>query len=513
MNDATRKATKLEALLDAAVDSIITIDRNAIIQSVNKSAEELFGYQVDEFVGRNVKFLMPEPWSSQHDTYLQQYQETGIKRIIGMGREVEGKRKDGSTFPMHLSVSEFWVDDEVFYSGIIHNMSARKDAERALERSQRLDAVGQLTGGIAHDFNNLLTVITGNLELLEMQIDAAGQLELLHEAQAAAELGANLTEQLLAFARRSVLQPEIVDINGLIRKLSTLLERTLGGHISFSMSLAADLWDSRVDPGQIESALLNLAVNSRDAMQSNGSLVIETSNIIIDQQFSADEVDVDPGEYIRISVSDTGTGMSEDVVQKVFEPFFTTKQAGHGTGLGLSMVYGFAKQSGGNVTVYSETGIGTTVSIYLPRHAGEAERSMLEADSTKTETQQGNGELLLVVEDDSRVRRLALERLKVLNYRTIAAKNGTEALELLDTTPGIDLVFTDLVMPGGVSGYDVADHVHQQYPHIGVLLTSGYAEDLIHSDKLSEHSIRLLRKPYRQAELAKLLREALETPR
>ena len=481
MNDATRKATKLEALLDAAVDSIITIDRNAIIQSVNKSAEELFGYQVDEFVGRNVKFLMPEPWSSQHDTYLQQYQETGIKRIIGMGREVEGKRKDGSTFPMHLSVSEFWVDDEVFYSGIIHNMSARKDAERALERSQRLDAVGQL--------------------------------ELLHEAQAAAELGANLTEQLLAFARRSVLQPEIVDINGLIRKLSTLLERTLGGHISFSMSLAADLWDSRVDPGQIESALLNLAVNSRDAMQSNGSLVIETSNIIIDQQFSADEVDVDPGEYIRISVSDTGTGMSEDVVQKVFEPFFTTKQAGHGTGLGLSMVYGFAKQSGGNVTVYSETGIGTTVSIYLPRHAGEAERSMLEADSTKTETQQGNGELLLVVEDDSRVRRLALERLKVLNYRTIAAKNGTEALELLDTTPGIDLVFTDLVMPGGVSGYDVADHVHQQYPHIGVLLTSGYAEDLIHSDKLSEHSIRLLRKPYRQAELAKLLREALETPR
>jgi PAS domain S-box-containing protein len=513
MTDEIKGTTNLQALLEAAVDSIITIDGDGIIQSVNHSATELFGYEVDEFVGCNVNLLMPEPWAAEHDNYIHQYQTTGQKRIIGIGREVQGKRKDGSVFPMHLSVSEFWDNGAVYYCGIVHDLTKRKEGERVLARSQRMEAVGQLTGGIAHDFNNLLTVITGNLELLEMQIDAPQQLELMREAQAAAELGAGLTNQLLAFARRSVLQPETVNINTLIGDLSSMLKRTLGSHIEFGTSMLHELWAARVDPGQVETALLNLAVNARDAMVSGGSLMIETRNVTIDQQYAAREIDVEAGDYVRVSVSDTGTGMPEDILLKVFEPFFTTKQSARGTGLGLSMVYGFAKQSGGNATIYSEEGLGTTVNIYLPRHDAAAESKVAGSDNATDGVLSGSKELILVVEDDPRVRRLTLERLKVLNYRTISASDGNEALRLLADTPGIDLVFSDLVMPGGLSGYEVADAVQRQYPKIGVLLTSGYAEDLVHSDKLSERSVNLLRKPYRQTELASRLREALEARR
>lgn len=504
---------KLEALLDAVVDSIVTIDRHAIIQSVNQSAEKLFGYPVGEMIGRNVGFLMPEPWASQHDNYIRRYLETGEKRIIGVGREAEGLKQDGSTFPIHLTVTEFWAEDEVFYCGIIHDLTARKATERALERSQRLEAAGQLTGGVAHDFNNLLTVITGNLELLELHVDAPEQLALLQEAQAAADMGADLTSQLLAFARRGVLQPEVVDVNRMVLDLSSMLKRTLGGHIDLQTALSPDLWTACVDPGKFENSLLNLAINSRDAMPDHGSLTIETSNVAIDAQYAAVEIGIAAGDYVRLSVSDTGSGMDDTTLQRAFEPFFTTKPAGRGTGLGLSMVYGFAKQSGGNVTIYSEEAIGTTINVYLPRYEAEEESATTHHDGHLDDDNHGAGELILVVEDDPRISRLTLERLKLLNYRTIAAMDGAEALEILGRTDGIDLVFTDLAMPGGISGYDVADHVHRLYPGVAVLLTSGYAEDLMNSRKLGVHSIQLLRKPYKQTDLARLLREVLELHR
>ncbi|MCR9139675.1 MAG: PAS domain S-box protein [Alphaproteobacteria bacterium] len=511
--DESEKKSKLEALLDAAVDSIVSIDRHGIIQSANKSAELLFGHAIDEMIGRNISILMPEPWASQHDEYLRRYLETGEKRIIGKGREAEGLKKNGSTFPIHLTVTEFWAEDGVYFCGIIHDLTARKNTERALERSQRLEAAGQLTGGVAHDFNNLLTVITGNLELLELNIDAPEQRALLEEAQAAAEMGADLTSQLLAFASRSVLQPEVVDVNRIVRDLTSMLKRTLDGNIELQTVLFSDLWTTRIDPGKFENALLNLAINSRDAMPDLGSLIIETSNVVIDAPYSAIEVGVEAGDYVRISVSDAGSGMADTTLQRAFEPFFTTKPAGQGTGLGLSMVYGFAKQSGGNVTIYSEESIGTTVNIYLPRHEVEDETTRIERSSLPDDELQGSGELVLVVEDDPRVCRLTLERLKLLNYRTLAAQNGGEALEILGRTDGIDLVFTDLAMPGGISGYDVADHVHRNHPGIAVLLTSGYAEDLMNAQRLGSHSIQLLRKPYKQIDLARLLRDVLETHR
>ncbi|MCP4998683.1 MAG: PAS domain S-box protein [Hyphomicrobiales bacterium] len=504
------QATWLEALLEAAVDSIITIDRNGIIQSANKSAERLFGHTNKEFVGRNISFLMPEPWAHKHDEYIRNYLESGNKKIVGIGREVVGQKKDGSNFPLHLSVSEFWDGEDVYFCGIIHDLTARKTSERALQISQRLEAIGQLSGGVAHDFNNLLTVIVGNLELLEHKIEEPQQLELLREALEAAELGADLTDRLLAFAKRSILHPKVVDINALVSDLSGILKRTLGGQITFDATLAEGLWKTHADPGQVETALLNLVLNARDAMPNGGSLIVETCNADIDHNYTAKEVDVKPGDYIRISVSDTGTGMLDEVLNKVFEPFFTTKKAGGGTGLGLSMVYGFAKQSGGNITIYSENGFGTTVNLYLPRHEGAADASAKDTENAPAQSFQGSGELILVVEDDPRVRKLTLQRLEVLNYRTVSASDGKEALSLLRQKPDIDLVFTDLVMPGGVSGYEVADTVQQQYPKIGVLLTSGYAEDLVHSEELASRSVRLLRKPYRQAELARSVREAID---
>lgn len=504
-----KKLDMLEALLDAAIDSIITIDRHGIVQSANTSAEKLFGYRLADMVGRNVSFLMTEPWASEHDGYISRYRETGDRRIIGLGREVEGRKEDGSAFPIHLSVTEFWVDEEVFFCGIIRDLTDSKNTERALERSQRLEAAGQLTGGVAHDFNNLLTVITGNLELLELQISEPDQQVLLKEAQAAAEMGADLTSRLLAFARRGVLQPEVIDVNRLVQNLSSMLMRTLGGHIDLQTALGGDLWATCVDPGKFENALINLAVNARDAMPNHGTLIIETCNVAIDKKYAAVEVGIAAGDYVRISVSDTGTGMSDPTLQRAFEPFFTTKPAGQGTGLGLSMIYGFAKQSGGNVTIYSEEEIGTTINVYLPRHAEEEAPIRTPQDILQGDDFRGAGELILVVEDDPRVSRLTLERLDVLNYRTVAAKDGAEAIDMLAQTDGIDLVFTDLAMPGGLSGYDVADHVHRSYPETAVLLTSGYAEDLMNEQKLGAHSIQLLRKPYKQTDLARLLREVL----
>jgi PAS domain S-box-containing protein len=505
-----KDTSELAALLDAAVDAIITIDKNAKIQTTNKSAKQLFGYSEQEFIGRNIKFLMPEPWASEHDGYIHNYNTTRRKKIIGIGREVQGMRKDGSTFPMHLSVSEYKIDGQMFYTGIIHDITARKNAEISLHRAQKMETIGQLTGGIAHDFNNLLTVIIGNLELLEMQLDDAGTLELLKEAQDAAEMSAELTNRLLAFARRSLLEPEVINIDDLFQTLRPIINRSLGGMHSIKINIAPDIWATKVDVGQIESAIVNLAVNAHDAIDASGTLIIEANNFIIEDGFEIPDVDLKPGEYICLSVSDTGSGMSPEVIEKAFDPFFTTKEVGKGTGLGLSMVYGFCKQSGGTATIYSEVGFGTTVNLYLPKHHVNQDIPTVLADQFD-QIQKGRNQLILIVEDDEKVRRLTVKRMEALSYKVIEAENGTEAQKVLESTLDIELVFTDLVMPGGISGYELAEYVKQTYPEIKVLLTSGYAEDLVHGNALSDLSIRLLRKPYRQSELAVLLYETLQS--
>ncbi|MBB4277524.1 PAS domain S-box protein [Rhizobium mongolense] len=502
------QASKLRAILQSALDAIITIDSRGFITTVNPAAEKLFAYEQSEFLGRNVNFLMPEPYHREHDGYINNYLATGRRKIIGIGREVTGRRRDGSTFPMHLAVSEFQIDGERHFTGIIHDLSAHKATERALRQAQKMEAMGQLTGGIAHDFNNLLTVIVGNLEMLEARLTTKDQRELAQEALDAAELGARLTSRLLAFARRSHLEPEVVNLNTFVLGLSEMLHRTLGETISLSTSLAADLWLARVDPSQVESAIVNLAVNARDAMPNGGRLVVETQNARIDEHFAVDLEGLTPGDYVRLSVSDTGIGMPRAVQERAFEPFFTTKETGRGTGLGLSMIYGFAKQSGGHASIYSEEGKGTTVNIYLLRHLTADAAS--EANPPDAAAVSGDGECILAVEDDDRVRRLTVARLKQLGYRVLEAENGAAALGILASRPDIDLLFTDLVMPGAIGGHQLCQEARRLYPGLKALLTSGYAEELVHSDWLGGENLKVLRKPYRQAELAKAIGEALK---
>ena len=501
------QARKLQAILESAIDAIITIDRHGIITTVNPAAATLFGYKAEDFLGRNVHFLMPEPYHGEHDGYIENYRTTGRRKIIGIGREVTGRRSDGTLFPMHLAVSEFEMDGQTHFTGIIHDLSANKATESALRQAQKMEAMGQLTGGIAHDFNNLLTVIIGNLEMLEAKLTTPLQQELVTEALEAADLGARLTARLLAFARRSYLEPEIVNLNSFVVGLTDMLHRTLGATVYLSNTLSPNLWSARVDPSQVESAIINLAVNARDAMPDGGRLVLETSNEVIDTAIAGSLDGLAPGEYVRLSVSDTGHGMSREVREKAFEPFFTTKEQGKGTGLGLSMVYGFAKQSGGHAAVESEEGKGTVVSIYLPRHRVDGDASGLEGAADPA--QAGAGQVIVAVEDDERVRRLTVSRLTQLGYRVLPAGSGAEALQILASEPEVHLLFTDLVMPGGMSGYELSTRVRSLYPEIRVLLTSGYAEELAKGDHLAEQ-FKVLRKPYRQAELAAAVEDVLK---
>ncbi|KKC33995.1 PAS domain S-box protein [Devosia psychrophila] len=501
------QAKKLQAILESALDAIITIDHVGTITTVNPAAATLFGYDRDAFIGRNVHFLMPEPYHSQHDGFLTNHRNTGQRKIIGIGREVTGRRNDGSVFPMHLAVSEFEMEGQTYFTGIIRDLSSNKATEMALRQFQKMEALGQLTGGIAHDFNNLLTVVVGNLEMLDEKLTTPLQKELVAEALEAADHGARLTARLLAFARRSYLEPEIVNLNVFVVGLTDMLHRTLGATIQLSNSLSPQLWSTKVDASQVESAIINLTVNSRDAMPNGGHLVLETSNVVIDETMS-DRLDrLTPGEYVRLSVADTGSGIPTELRHRVFEPFFTTKEPGKGTGLGLSMIYGFAKQSGGHASISSEHGKGTTVSIFLPRYLDEP--VVLPPAPMPAATSGGKGRVILAVEDDDRVRKLTVSRLTRLGYHVFEASNGVEALALLEGDTEVALLVTDLVMPGGMSGYELSAKVRTLYPHICVLLTSGYADVLAQTDELAAQQLKVLRKPYRQAELAKAIDDIL----
>jgi signal transduction histidine kinase/CheY-like chemotaxis protein len=389
---------------------------------------------------------------------------------------------------------------------VYRDVTETRETERQLQQAQKMEAVGELTGGIAHDFNNILTVITGTIEILADAVaDKPGLAAVAKMIDEAAGRGADLTQRLLAFARRQPLQPREIDVNTLVIDATKLLRPTLGEHIEIKTALAGDLKAALVDPHQLSSALLNLAINARDAMPEGGKLMLETSNVHLDENYAKANSEVQPGDYVLIAVSDTGEGIPADIRDRVFEPFFTTKEVGRGTGLGLSMVYGFIKQSGGHIKIYSEVGHGTTIKLYLPKASAEAQAAQ-EVASAPIE---GGSETILVVEDDALVRNYVVAQLKSLRYDVLTAANAAEALNIIDRSDGLDLLFTDVIMPGTMNGRQLSDEAAKRRPGLKVLFTSGYTENaIVHHGRL-DPGVLLLAKPYRKADLARMIRRAL----
>jgi signal transduction histidine kinase len=376
-----------------------------------------------------------------------------------------------------------------------------------LQQSQRMEAIGQLTGGIAHDFNNLLTVVSGNAEMLiEDNAGDPAQRQLAQMIAAAAQRGAALTQRLLAFARKQALDPKAVNLNQLVAGLDPMLRRTLGEHIQIKVIPAQGLWPALVDQGQLENAVLNLCLNSRDAMPDGGRLTLETANVQFDEAYAAHTGDLQPGPYVMLAVSDTGQGIAPEHLQRVFEPFFTTKAKGKGTGLGLSMVYGFVKQSAGHVAIYSEPGQGTSVKLFLPCANSEITTTARAPDE---ETIIGGQATILLVEDDAAVRQVALSALRSFGYTVIEAADGPSAMAVLEQRSDVELLFTDVVMPGGMNGRALADAARRLHPGLRVLYTSGYTENaIVHHGRLDAGAL-LLGKPYRRIELDRAIRNAL----
>jgi two-component system NtrC family sensor kinase len=387
-------------------------------------------------------------------------------------------------------------------------VNRREATEQALRQAQKMEAIGRLSGGIAHDFNNMLTVILGNIDMAARRIgdDNPRIQRLLDSAHQASERAATLVQRLLTFSRQHPQEVKSVDINRLVQSMSELLRRTIGETITVESVLAGGLWKVAVDVNQLENAIINLAVNARDAMPNGGRLTVETSNSYLDDAYVGDNTEgLSAGQYVMLAVTDSGTGMSRTVIERAFEPFFTTKPTGMGTGLGLSMVYGFVKQSNGHIKIDSEEGHGTTVRIYLPQASGAAASAGL----PRSTDPEGGRKAILVVEDDNLVRTFVVGQIKSLGYHTLTAVDAAEALAVIDSPDGIDLLFTDMIMPGPMNGRQLADAALQRRPSLKVLFTSGYSNEVIIHHGHLDAGVLLLSKPYRKSDLARMIRAAL----
>ncbi len=509
---AQKRARDLEALFQASPYAIIALDRAANVMWWNPAAERIFGFAAAEAIGR------PHPVVPESETgHFRGHFERALQGE--MLRNVRGTRqtKDGRKVEVEFSSAPL-TDPGGNAIGIVYvvnDVTERTQLERQFLQAQKMEAVGQLTGGIAHDFNNLLGVLIGNLDLLRERI--AGSPEALELADAALDAGlrgAELNKRLLAFARRQTLSPEIVDVNATLTAMTELLKRSLGERIEIHLECAPGAWPVRVDPTQLETAIVNLAVNARDAMPKGGILTLETRNVALDADYAARHAETSPGDYVMLAVTDTGAGMAPEILRRVFEPFFTTKPVGKGTGLGLSMVYGFLKQSGGHVNVYSEPGKGTTVRLYIPRApSGEL---LSKASAPSESDAQGMDKLLLVVEDNPDMRQVAVRQLKEIGYRVVEAENADRARALLDEGLKPDLMFVDVVMPGATDGIAFAEEVASRLPGVPILLTSGFTERATVEARRREGRalpFALLGKPYRKADLARAIRAALDNGR
>lgn len=499
--------TRFRDLVDGSVlpIQISTVDRSFVY--VNQMYLDLLGYEsADEFFEFRAKAIAPHDRQRIIDMANARSRGDDVPQIY----EYDAITKDGRFIPLQTHSREILWEGKMAYQRTFVDLTERKRTEEQLRQAQKMEVVGQLTGGIAHDFNNILTAITGNLQLAADRLEPTSATgTMVERALDAAWRGATLTQRLLAFSRRQALVPQVIDARALAEGMIDLLQRTLEKSVSVEFMGEDDLWKCDADPSQLENAILNLAINARDAMLGGGKLTIETQNISLDDDYAAAQAEVAPGQYVMIAVTDTGTGMPQDIIDQVFDPFFTTKEIGKGSGLGLSMVFGFVKQSGGHVTVYSEVGVGTTVKLYLPRSSGgEEEPASLPA--APSEVPRGRGETILVVEDEPSVRTLSVALLSDLGYEILEAADGPAALLILETSPHVDLLFTDVVLPGGMRGPELAAEIMRRRPGIAVLYTSGYTENaIVHHGRLDE-GVELLNKPFRREDLARRVRAVLD---
>ncbi len=503
---------RYRALYNKTPVMLHSIDSEGVVTSVSDYWLEKLGYARDEVVGRHsTEFLTAESKKKALSVVLPEFLQLGACNDV----ELQMVSKSGDTIDVLLSaIAERDPTGNISGSlAVMTDITGRKAVERQLLQAQKMETVGKLTGGLAHDFNNLLGVVLGNLQLIEHSVANDEKMSRrIAAALDAVDKGAELTRRLLAFSRRQTLETVQIELNPRIEGMCEMLTRTLGESVELKCCLEPDIPHIDTDPAQLESAILNLAVNARDAMPDGGTLTIESQSTHVDEETASRETDVDPGDYVTIAVSDTGTGIPADKLERVFEPFFTTKDVGKGSGLGLSMVYGFVTQSGGHVRVYSEEGRGTTVRLYLPR-SESADRGSEQAprEPAAAEQRPGHGETVLVVEDHADVREVAVSLLEDLGYRVLQAPDAASALQLIRTTDAIDLLFTDIVMPGGMDGTELAREARALQSDLPVVFATGYAEAAVLNEGDVRSSTNLVTKPYRRDQLAKKVRRALNS--
>jgi signal transduction histidine kinase/CheY-like chemotaxis protein len=484
---------EIRFLVEKNADGIIVVDENGIVLFANPAIEHIFGREAELLVGSPI----------------------GVPLVAGETTEITVHKPGGKQVDAEIRVVDTYWGNRPARLASIRDISVRKAAEEQLRHAGKMEAIGRLTAGIAHDFNNLLTVVLGNLEQVQRRVDDPSLLKMLGNAMSGARRAAVLTERLLAFARKKPLEPRLLDTNELVIAMSDLLRRTLGENIKVKTRLAEELWLVESDQTELEASILNLVVNARDAMPSGGEVTVETRNVELDAKYAAAEAEVCAGPYIQIAVSDTGAGMPADVLQHVFEPFFTTKPDGRGTGLGLSQVYGFVKQSGGHIKLYSEPGYGTTAKIYLPK-ARVQERAF---DTMKASVdslvipQAVSQEAILVVEDDEDVRSFTVNSLRDLGYAVFEAPNGELALQILKRESSIRLLLTDLGLPGGLDGKTLASRAQAMRQDLCILITTAYAGSVLMHEGRLDPQVDLLSKPFTLSALAHRVRERLDRNR
>ncbi|MDP9422923.1 MAG: ATP-binding protein [Pseudomonadota bacterium] len=509
--EARRAAHLFNAVIENLPDMILLKepagDQGFRYLLVNAAGEKLLGRPRSEIIGKTERDLFPPDEAAQVVETNKAVMEAGETRTY-TDRKLTTP-KGVRTVETRLVPITNGNGRPTLLMAIIRDTSDARAREEQLRQLQRMDAIGRLTGGVAHDFNNLLAVIYGNGELIRDTLEDGTELaEMTDDIIGAAGRGAEMVKRLLAYARMQHLEPDAIDLNARLPSMIGLLQRSLGENVQVQVRMADGLWPATIDPTQVDDALLNLAINARDAMPEGGKLTIETQNIHLDEDYAAHNLEVRPGDYVMLAVSDTGTGMPPDVIARAFEPFFTTKEEGKGTGLGLSQIFGWVKQSGGHIKIYSEVGHGTTIKLYLPR----AESHDAQATAVAETVELGGDETILVVEDNPNVRKTVIRQLHDLGYETLEADSGSRAMDLIEEGAQFDLLLSDVVMPGGVTGYQLVDELRRKNPELKVLFTSGYTELARSSDQPVQKD-PLLSKPYRKQDLGRAVRAVLDQPR